>query len=868
VFIPVISRTYCDPKSFAWNFEFKSFIKSTSNDRFGLKITLPNGNIANRVLPVRIHDLDSNDIKLYESELRGVLRGIDFIFRSQGVNRPLRSKEDNPHDNLNHSIYRDQINKTALAVREIVEGMSSLTNPELTQKDEIPVAENYTSKDSAPVTPVPKSKEVKKLKIKGSRFRPEFVKELNLNNRKRKWIAGAASIIMLIAISSLIINYRSKKRWAKEIALPKIEQLVNELNFPEAFQLVQKSKKFIQSDPKFNELATLVTTKLTILTDPPGVDVFIREYSDLNGAWEKIGRTPIPNMTLPGFSFYQVKFTKSEYIDVYAIAATGIGIRKASDTLSRKLFRQGTISQGMVYVEGYWDKVSRTFLKGNYGFFMDKYEVTNKQFKEFIEQGGYANQKFWKEEFIKNGKKLSWEQAMAVFTDQTGRPGPATWEAGSYPDGQGEYPVTGVSWYEAAAYSEFAGKSLPTGDHWDNGAGFFNGNIANNFSQKILPLSNFTGSGAEQVGKNPGISCYGTYDMAGNVREWCWNKTQGGRIVRGGGWDDPTYLYLQWSQLPPFDRSAKNGFRCVKYAAKDSVPPSSTQPVEFSEGRDFYKEKPVPDDVFRMFKNQFKYDSIPLDQVVEQQDSSSDDWIVERISFNAAYNNEREIAYLFLPRNIPPPYQTLILFPGANAILEKGPLNVRDAKFIMDFLVKTGRAVLYPIYKGTYERKDGMTFALRRSSQSHIYTEWLIKWVKDFSRAVDYLETRPDINTAKLGYYGASWGGALGGIIPAVEDRLKVSVLIIGGFHPWNSAFPEADVRNYVPRVKIPVLMLNGKYDMIFPYEKAVKPFFDLLGTNEKDKRLYVYETDHFVPKSEMIKETLNWLDKYLGPVK
>ncbi len=83
------------------------------------------------------------------------------------------------------------------------------------------------------------------------------------------------------------------------------------LNFSEAFQLVQKSKKYIQSDPKFNELATLVTIKLTILTDPPGADVFIREYSDLNGAWKKIGRTPIQNMALPGFSFLSGEIYKT-----------------------------------------------------------------------------------------------------------------------------------------------------------------------------------------------------------------------------------------------------------------------------------------------------------------------------------------------------------------------------------------------------------------------------------------------------------------------------------------------------------------------------------------------------------------------------
>jgi len=79
-------------------------------------------------------------------------------------------------------------------------------------------------------------------------------------------------------------------------------------------------------------------------------------------------------------------------------------------------------------------------------------------------------------------------------------------------------------------------------------------------------------------------------------------------------------------------------------------------------------------------------------------------------------------------------------------------------------------------------------------------------------------------------------------------------------------AYPEADAINYVPRIKIPVLMLNGKYDVTSPYETTVKPFYDLLGTPETDKRLCVYETDHYVPKNEMIRETLAWLDKYFGP--
>jgi tetratricopeptide (TPR) repeat protein len=123
VFIPIISRTYCDPKSFAWEHEFKAFVEMASHDQFGSKVKLPNGNIANRILPVRIHDLDINDIKLCESIIGGVLRDIEFIYKSEGVNRPLRSKEDKPDENLNKTIYRDQVNKTALAIKEIILGL-------------------------------------------------------------------------------------------------------------------------------------------------------------------------------------------------------------------------------------------------------------------------------------------------------------------------------------------------------------------------------------------------------------------------------------------------------------------------------------------------------------------------------------------------------------------------------------------------------------------------------------------------------------------------------------------------------------------------------------------------------------------------
>jgi TolB-like protein/Tfp pilus assembly protein PilF len=133
IFIPIISRTYCDPKSFAWEHEFKAFVDLASQDQFGLKVRLPNGNVASRVLPIRIHDLDNTDIKLCESVLGGVLRSIDFIYKSVGVNRPLRANEDHPQDNLNKTYYRDQINKVANSIREIITALGQ----HIPQKEEV-----------------------------------------------------------------------------------------------------------------------------------------------------------------------------------------------------------------------------------------------------------------------------------------------------------------------------------------------------------------------------------------------------------------------------------------------------------------------------------------------------------------------------------------------------------------------------------------------------------------------------------------------------------------------------------------------------------------------------------------------------------
>lgn len=127
ILIPIISQTYCDPKCFAWQHEFHAFNELSKEDQFGRDIKLSHGNVASRILPVRIHDLDDEDKRLLENELDGVLRSIEFIYHSAGVNRPL-TPSDNPERNLGKPIYRDQINKVANAVKEIIAGLRNSQN--------------------------------------------------------------------------------------------------------------------------------------------------------------------------------------------------------------------------------------------------------------------------------------------------------------------------------------------------------------------------------------------------------------------------------------------------------------------------------------------------------------------------------------------------------------------------------------------------------------------------------------------------------------------------------------------------------------------------------------------------------------------
>jgi formylglycine-generating enzyme required for sulfatase activity/dienelactone hydrolase len=681
--------------------------------------------------------------------------------------------------------------------------------------------------------------------------------------RPRVLLPLLLTLILLVTAAAWLVRRYREARWAREVAVPEISRLADQGKYGNAYALAVKAEKSIADDLTLAKLWPVISYELSLETTPPGVDVSRRDYVDANAPWEMVGRTPLKNVRQPRGMFVW-KFEKPGFGTVLR-TTTSLAPRfpppGESVEASVTLDEVGKIPSGMVrvspakysktlYIPGY-EAMPELALKD---YWIDQYEVTNRQFKAFVDQGGYQKREYWKVDFQRDGKHLSWDEAMALFRDAAGRPGPKDWMQGDYPKGQAEVPITGISWYEAVAYAEFAGKSLPSIYHWNRAAGPFSAAF-------IVPASNFGSSGVLPAGSKQDMSPWGNYDMAGNVKEWIWTEAESGkRYVLGGAWDEPNYMFIDPDAQSPFLRASNIGFRCVKYIEPESIPKVVTDAIP-SPLRDLVKKKPVSDELFQAYRSLYSYDKTALNASVEVFGRDEEDWKAEKITYAAPYGNERAIAYLFLPKNSKPPFQTVIFFPGSNALqLRTFSLYTTAA---LDAILRSGRAVLYPVYKGTYERGDGMESD--NANMSSTWRDHVIMWVKDVSRAIDYAETRSELDPAKVAYYGYSWGSVMGGIVPAVEPRIKVCVLALGGLD-FQQSLPEVDTTNFASHVKQPVLMLNGRYDFFFPVESNQEPLYHLLGSRKDQKKHLLYETGHNIPRNELIKETLNWLDQYLGP--
>jgi dienelactone hydrolase len=688
--------------------------------------------------------------------------------------------------------------------------------------------------------------------------------------RRRTAMTAAAVTCLVAAVLGgwWYVHRSSQIRSARNRDLPELARLVEGERFYEAFALARRIEPYVGGEPDWQPLFQAASRPIDIDSEPAGASVFYRPYGESREPWQRLGETPIRKLSIPRnlleWRIEKAGFSPVEDVGLLPryITLQGLGpevphtfVLDPPDRRPAGMVRASPRGLQVLAIAGL-EHIAPFELQD---FWIDRTEVTNRDFKRFVDAGGYGDRRYWKQPFARDGAEVSWEAAVAAFHDATGRPGPATWELGTYPEGQDAFPVGGVSWYEAAAYAEFAGKQLPTIFHWSVVAD------RRATSTVLLPRGRYSSDGPLPVGQAGAMSRYGTQDMAGNVKEWCLNEAaEGQRYTLGGGWSDPAYFFNDADARSPWDRSPALGFRCMKPVDERPLPAALTGRVPF-EVRDFSRERPVSDDVFSAFKAQYTYDRGDLAPVVKAIDDTPRDWRRETVEINAAYGGERFVVHLFLPKRAQPPFQTVVHFPGMSALHQRSSEDgLAQMAPVLDFLMRSGRAVAYPVYKSTFERGDDLTSDY--PAMSALFRDHVIMWSKDVQRTVDYLQTRPDVAPDKIGYLGLSWGGAMGTIMVAAEPRFKLAIFLVGGFYSQR-ARPEVEAINFAPRVTVPSLMLNGRYDIFFPVDVSQRFMFNLLGAREPDKRWIVYDTGHNLPRQDMVKETLAWIDRYFGPV-
>jgi dienelactone hydrolase len=354
-----------------------------------------------------------------------------------------------------------------------------------------------------------------------------------------------------------------------------------------------------------------------------------------------------------------------------------------------------------------------------------------------------------------------------------------------------------------------------------------------------------------------GMSPFGAYNMAGNVSEWCLNETSDGFISAGGAWGEPVYTFAYYGRFPGFYTSDKLGFRCVTNL--DSTGNDGNLRIEID------KEIPVytrsSDQDFARLVKAYDYVKSPLDPHVEKQET--DAWTRERITFNGA-DDERAIAYLYLPKNFPRPLQVIHLVPPSDVEMGQKPAT-RSAETFLETEMKAGRAVFVVVLKGYIERLRPPGFVQPDPTTAE-HRDKIVNWITDLRRGLDYLETRNDIDSKKIGFFGPSSGASVGLILAAVDRRYASVYFAAAGIRKsavrW---IPEANVINFAPHIRGPILLLQGRYDEILAWNTEAEPLYKLLS---EPKRLILHDGGH-APTFELFATTTHrWFDETLGPVK
>lgn len=707
----------------------------------------------------------------------------------------------------------------------------------------------------------------------------------------RRRLLAAALVIGVIGIAVAIFVYqRSQVRWARTVAIPEVERLAAGGSYVDAYALATQAMERLPEDPTLLALMPAISDSLTVTTDPQGADVYLQRFSsNSDEELERVlvGNTPIIDLRIARAT-YRVSLEKEGFAALERVISSELNRAeermdvKPELLLEERLRDAATTPDDMVLIDGgawarAFPEASSYSLKGIVGmegatlddFFIDRYEVSNERYREFVRAGGYTDPAYWKQPLSKGGVELSFDDAMTLLVDRSGLPGPRQWSNQDFPEGKGNHPVSGISWYEAAAYAEYAGKILPTIYQWEKAA---RAGLSTHFEGIVMPWglmnadasggqrANFMGRGTAPVDSYPfGISPYGAYNMAGNVEEWLVNERGAGRVTAGGSWVDAAYIFQSGAARPAFDAADTIGFRTVSKPRAGALDQGSA-PITPSTLGDL---DPVDDATYRGFLSHYRYDKKPLAvELLETVETS--DWTREKLTLAGFLDGDRIIAYLYLPKRVRAPYQCISYFASSTVFF--GRTVAEEVEAILSPQIKAGRAVLAVVAKGAIERPSPghPNFQARSQWGSVEARSAAILRITEYRIGLDYLATRSDIDMNRIAQAGFSLGAVTSALIlTAVEPRIRSSVLIGGGIigHQY---LPEVTDVNFVTRIKVPTLVLTGRYDEEIPYEPYARTLYEMLTA---PKRLELVESGHLPPVEIRNPIISAWLDETLGKV-
>jgi formylglycine-generating enzyme required for sulfatase activity/DNA-binding winged helix-turn-helix (wHTH) protein len=680
---------------------------------------------------------------------------------------------------------------------------------------------------------------------------------------------AASAVIIVLAGLAWVMKNRAGREWARA-SVPRIEQLAAAGRYAEGYGLTLQVLAHLPAEPRVIRLISELTDDLSVSTTPKGAEVYLRRLGSTQ--WQRLGTTPIQHARIPRDE-YLLAIRKAGYATFERTVSSTLARSIPSDSpswdirIEHRLSEASKVPPRMVVVPGgeYQLRSHSRPIEASAklsDFYIDKFEVSNREYKDFIDHAGYATRQFWDPHFYESQVAQG-----GGLSDKTGLPGPRTWVGGMIPEGKENHPVTGVSWHEARAYCRFRAKDLPTLFQWEKAA---RGTVWTPFGVVfpwgiINPADAAKRANVDSTGTTPvdsfefGMSPFGAYNMAGNVAEWTRNRYDDGFTTAGGGWRDPIYQFLIYGKRPVLYSADTLGFRCAV----------STDPTGGDEGdmplasKDPILDYPISTaEEFRTRKARYDYKWTPLHgEVVATKDSDS--WRREEVAFDG-HDGGRVNGFLYLPKRSDPPFQAIHYLGGSGwwfGLPATDAVEGRAARLAP--YIKAGRAVFLVVLRGSGGREPGFVLRLGRASPE--YRDMLAKWVIDMERGIDYLETRSEIDTRKIAFWNDSPSEPAGILSAGIQQRYASVILIGGGVRPdWNSLEPEMNPLFFAPHIRAPKLMLNGLYDDHTPERTSIEPFYRLLS---EPKKRASFPAGHLPPLEIAVPLVNAWLNETLGPV-